>query len=109
MLRVLPKAYSSRKEIGINYGLRVIEIGQDLYNRYQSLKAVVPVDLVSELNKIENENQFDLLSYINSFINGTAIHNNAIDDEGYNACLGKLMEIQYFLKSKLDKRGEDLK
>ena len=109
MLRLLPKAYGYRNEMGVNYELKIKEIGKDLYNSYQSVKASVPVELIEELNKIEIESQFELLPYINSFINGTVICNNTIDEKGYNTCLRRLMEMQYFLKTKLDRRREDLK
>ena len=114
MLNKLPEALTAtnrnrQNSRGVNLHRIMCEIGNSLHESYNTLHSCSPVEYSSELFKLENERDFELHDYINSFISGEILKNMVLDSDRFATCQKGLMEMQDYLKCKLGEIAEKLK
>lgn len=114
MLIKLPEALSAssqslRGKRGMSLQNTLCGIGQELNNSLMEIGADIPIEYSDDLKRLQNDGDFELQKYINSFISGEAVKENCIDFNDFNLCQERLKEMQEYLKRKSSDVGEKLK
>lgn len=114
MLIKLPEALSSsnssrRGKKGLSLHNTLCDIGQELNANLTEINSNIPAEYSGKLRQLQNQNGFNLQTYINSYISGDVVRDNGIDSEDFNACQARLLEIQDYLKKVVWETEEKLK
>lgn len=115
MLTKLPEALyavnkaKNKQKKGFNPGYKLCSIGQDLNRSLIEINSNIPPEYTKAIRNLQSKEEFDLQTYINSYISGEAIIEDSIDSDKYNLCQKRLNEIQDYLKRITDEIEEKLK
>ncbi len=114
MLTKLPEALYAANNIqnkrkGFNLEYKICGIGQKLNESLIEINSNIPTEYTNAIRNLQCKEEFDLQTYINSYISGEAIKENTIDFNKYNLCQKRLDEIQDYLKKIADEVEEKLK
>lgn len=113
MLVKLPESLSasnlsSRGKKGYNFSYNLCNIGKELNANLTEITSDIPPEYMDELQRLLKKDDFNLYTYINSYMSGEAVIDNGIDAEAYNLCQDRLMEMQNFLKKIASETEEKL-
>lgn len=114
MLMELPEALSAsnssrRGKKGLSLHNTLCDIGQELNTNLNEINSNIPADYSDKIRQLQNKDNFNLQTCINSYISGDAVKDNGIDSEDFNACQARLLEIQDYLKKAALETEEKLK
>lgn len=108
MLLKLPEALlatnKSRQKSGRGYNLEkvICNIGTELSSSYIEIHSCVPSEYAENLFVLENTGSFQLLKYINGYMSGDALVEDALNSAQYAECQTQLMKMQDYIKKNVD-------
>lgn len=112
MLSKLPEALSAsnkRGKKGFSLQNTLCNIGQELNSSLNEIRSSLPSEYSQEFGNLQDDINFNLQRYINSYISGEAMTENGIDSTEYNLCQIRLVAMQDYLKKKVSETEEKLK
>ena len=112
MLSKLPEALSAsnkRGKKGFSLQNTLCNIGQELNSSLNEIRSSLPSEYSQEFGNLQDDINFNLQRYINSYISGEAMTENGIDSTEYNLCQIRLVAMQDYLKTKVSETEEKLK
>lgn len=113
MLMKLREALQASSNIkgkrGFSLNNTLSDIGQELDKSLSIITSNIPVDYYDKFHELQNQDNFNLQIYINSFISGEVIKENGIDSETYYICQERLFSMQKYLKKCFLEIGDKLK
>lgn len=103
MILKLPEALevsnsSRRGKKGLSLHNTLCNIGLQLNASLTEINKNIPAEYTDEIRQLQNKDNFNLQSYVNSYISGNAVRDNGIDSGDFNACQARILEIQDYLK-----------